>query len=138
MDSMIGIFRAGGFSLDLTHHVMHALGSRMFGFSQELFDDSVSVDPEVQAALLRQMSGKYPHIVEIASGAAHDEQPVVGPGCDDQFEFDFSLDLLLDGFDRLRLQGWSSSRQSRTQAVVQGQLSMSPLVGMNSRLAGGG
>jgi len=138
MDSMIGMFRAGGFSLDLTHHVMHALGSRTFGFSQELFDDSVSVDPEVQAALLRQMSGKYPHIVEIASGAAHDEQPVVGPGCDDQFEFEFSLDPLLDGFDRLRLQGWSSSRQSRTQAVVQGQLSMSPLIGMNSRLAGGG
>ena len=39
LDSMIGMFRAGGFSVDLTHHVMHALGSRMFGFTQELFDD---------------------------------------------------------------------------------------------------
>src|SRR5687767_14495180 len=37
MDSMIGMFRAGGFSADLTHHVMHALGSRMWGFTQELF-----------------------------------------------------------------------------------------------------
>jgi AcrR family transcriptional regulator len=118
MDSMIGMFRAGGFSVDLTHHVMHALGSRMFGFTQELFDDFVSVDPEVQAAMLRQMSGKYPYIVEIASGAAHDEQSVVGPGCDDQFEFEFALDLLLDGFERLRLQGWSSTKQPGTQAVV--------------------
>ena len=39
MDSMIGMFRAGGFSVDLTHHVMHTVGSRIFGFTQELFDD---------------------------------------------------------------------------------------------------
>src|SRR5688572_5444052 len=32
MDSTIGIFREGGFSIDLTHHVMHAIGSRIFGF----------------------------------------------------------------------------------------------------------
>jgi hypothetical protein len=35
VNSIIGIFRAGGFSVDLTHHVMHALGSRMWGFTQE-------------------------------------------------------------------------------------------------------
>ena len=28
MDSMIGMFRAGGFSMDLTHHAVHAMGSR--------------------------------------------------------------------------------------------------------------
>ncbi|MGZ8598555.1 MAG: TetR/AcrR family transcriptional regulator, partial [Actinomycetota bacterium] len=38
MDSMIGLLRAGGFSLDLTHHALHAMGSRMFGFTQELFN----------------------------------------------------------------------------------------------------
>lgn len=119
MDSMIGMFRAGGFSVDLTHHVMHALGSRMFGFTQELFDDSPKLDPQVQAAALREMSAKYPHIVEIASRADHDEQSVVGPGCDDQFEFEFALDLLLDGFERLRLQRWSSTNQPPGgQAVV--------------------
>jgi hypothetical protein len=40
------------------------------------------------------------------------------PGCDDQFEFEFALDLLLDGFDRLRRQGWSSTWQPATQVVV--------------------
>ena len=40
MDSMIGMFRTGGFSIDLTHHAMHAMGSRLLGFSQELFEDS--------------------------------------------------------------------------------------------------
>jgi hypothetical protein len=32
----------------------------------------------------------------------------VGGGCDDQFEFEFALDLLLDGFEKLHQQGWRS------------------------------
>jgi hypothetical protein len=42
---------------------------------------------------------------------AHDEESAVGPRCDDQFEFEFALDLLLDGFDRLHQQGWSSGQK---------------------------
>jgi AcrR family transcriptional regulator len=117
LDSMIGMFRAGDFSVDLTHHVMHALGSRMFGFTQELFDNSVSRDPDVRAAALHRMSGAYPHIVEVASGRGHDGRSAVDPGCDDQFEFEFGLDLLLDGFDRLRRQGWSSTRPSEGAVI---------------------
>ena len=49
MDSFIGMFLAGGFSVDLTHHVMHALGSRMWGFTQELFDDSAGGTPAAPA-----------------------------------------------------------------------------------------
>src|SRR4051794_12603747 len=37
MDALIGIFRAGGFSVDLTHHSMHAPGIRMSGFTQSVF-----------------------------------------------------------------------------------------------------
>ena len=117
LDSMIGMIRAGGFSIDLTHHVMHAMGSRLFGFTQELFDDSTTVDPDAQAAMISQMAGTYPNIVAIATTAAHDGESVVGRGCDDQFEFEFALDLLLDGFDRLRQQDWSSARQRAVQAV---------------------
>jgi AcrR family transcriptional regulator len=102
MDSMIGIFRAGGFSVDLTHHAMHAMGSRLLGFSQELFDDSANVDPETQADMLRAFAGDYPYITEIVTAITHDEGSVVGQGCDDQFEFEFALDLMLDGLDRLR------------------------------------
>jgi hypothetical protein len=32
----------------------------------------------------------------------HDQASVVGVGCDDQFEFEFALDLMLDGLERLR------------------------------------
>ena len=100
MDSMIGMFRAGGFSIDLTHHAVHALGSRLLGFSQELFDDTAVVAPEQQTEMLQRMAGTHPHITELVTAITHDQASVVGPGCDDQFEF--ALDLMLDGLERLR------------------------------------
>jgi AcrR family transcriptional regulator len=103
LNSMIGLFRAGGFSIGLAHHVAHTMGSRLFGFTQALFDDSGSVDPEA----LEQMAPTYPYLVEMATAASHDDGSVVGGGCDDQYEFEFALDLLLDGFERLK------QRQSR-------------------------
>jgi hypothetical protein len=108
MDSMIGMFRAGGFSIDLTHHVMHTVGSRIFGFTQELFDDLPNVDPEAQA-MPPEMARRYPYITELVMAVYHDEASVVGPGCDDQFEFEFALDLLLDGIERLRQQELTST-----------------------------
>jgi AcrR family transcriptional regulator len=102
MDSMIGMFRAGGFSIDLTHHAMHAMGSRLLGFSQELFDDTAEVGPGMDAGLLRELAGRYPHITELVTAIAHDQASVVGQGCDDQFEFEFALDLMLAGLERLR------------------------------------
>ncbi|WP_427129169.1 TetR/AcrR family transcriptional regulator [Pseudarthrobacter sp. S9] len=126
MDSFIGMFLAGGFSVDLTHHVMHALGSRMWGFTQELFDDSASqnaegpaaLPPEAQAAMFQEMAERYPNIFKVATVSAHDDDSVVGQGCDDQFEFEFALDLLLDGFERLHQQNWTSkhAKQDHGQA----------------------
>ncbi|MCX4545531.1 TetR/AcrR family transcriptional regulator C-terminal domain-containing protein [Streptomyces sp. NBC_01565] len=136
LDSVIGTFRAGGFSLDLTHHVMHALGSRVLGFTEELFDapqspapqspapqspapqspdprtpEPVSPAPQPPAQPQDQaaMAARYPHVTELAEAVAHDRRSVVGRGCDDQFEFEFALDLLLDGFERLHGQGWTST-----------------------------
>ena len=116
MDSVIGLLRSGGFSADLTHHVMHALGSRMWGFTQELFNNPPSVDPENQAVMLREMAGIYPYAMELAIAVAHDDESVVGSGCDDQFELEFALDILLDGFERLQQQGWTSVNRVRRGA----------------------
>ncbi|BFU46583.1 TetR/AcrR family transcriptional regulator [Krasilnikovia sp. MM14-A1004] len=103
MDSMIGAFRRGGLSLDLTHHAMHALGSRLWGFSQEVYNTPGAgpADPEVQAVMLGEMRARYPYVTELATAVSHDDASIVGGGCDDQFEFEFALDILLDGFDRL-------------------------------------
>jgi hypothetical protein len=48
------------------------------------------------------MAGTYPYIFEIFAKISHDDASTVGPGCDDQFEFEFALDLILDGLERLR------------------------------------
>lgn len=151
LDATIRTFREGGLSADLTHHVMHALGSRLLGFSRELFDggragvaapaapqapDAVpvpapasasdaapgsdaapaaasasAVAPDAAAvdAAAVDAAAAYPWVAEIAAAAAHDADSVVGGGCDDQFEFEFALDLLLDGFERLHRQGWTSA-----------------------------
>jgi AcrR family transcriptional regulator len=102
MDSMMGMFRAGGFSIDLVHHTMHAMGSRMMGFSQELFNDTADVDPTADAEMWRAMADRYPHIAELVETVYHDDATVVGAGCDDQFEFEFALDLMLEGLEKLK------------------------------------
>ena len=102
MNSMIGIFLSSGFSVNLTHHLMHAIGSRLLGFTQELFNDTRTAEA-MPADVVREMARRYPYVAAIAGAASHDGETVVGPGCDDQFEFEFSLDLLLDGFERLRV-----------------------------------
>lgn len=117
MDSFIGMFLDGGFSVDLTHHVMHAIGSRMWGFTQELFQepteptDGTAADlaEAAQQAMLQEMARRYPNVLTIAMASAHDPDAVVGQGCDDQFEFEFALDLLLDGIEKLHAQGWTSA-----------------------------
>lgn len=109
MDSLIAVFRAGGLSADLTHHAMHALGSRIWGFTQLLFPDPPAGAPSPDAALAA-LGARFPHIAEIAMTAAHDDASMVGRGCDDQFEFEFALDLMLDGFERLHRAGWSSAK----------------------------
>jgi AcrR family transcriptional regulator len=102
MDSMIAMFRAGGFSIDLVHHVMHAMGSRLMGFTQELFHDRGDADPQAEAQMWEALAGTYPSIYELYLTVSHDDASVVGPGCDDQFEFEFALDLLLEGIEKLR------------------------------------
>jgi AcrR family transcriptional regulator len=114
MNSLIGMFRTGGFSVDLTHHVMHTLGSRMWGFTQEVFPTPPPpTDPKVRAAMFSKLAARYPYIIEIATAGSHDQESAVGRGCDDKFEFEFALDVLLDGFERLHQQGWSSTDPRR-------------------------
>ena len=101
MEHVMEIIRSAGFSLDLAHHALHVLGSRVLGFSQDLFDDSDDArpDPEAAAMLARQLAVSHPRLGELAAAATHEGG--LG-GCDDDVEFEFGLDLILDGLDRLR------------------------------------
>jgi AcrR family transcriptional regulator len=113
MDSMMGMFLAGGFSIDLVHHTMHAMGSRMMGFSQELFNDTADVDPRADADIWRAMTDRYPNIAELVETVYHDDATIVGAGCDDQFEFEFALDLMLDGLERMRDRSEADERHAQ-------------------------
>jgi AcrR family transcriptional regulator len=100
-DSVLGLMRRGGFSYDLAHHAMHALGSRALGFTQELFDpDGDSGGEDEAAAMLEQMADQTPHLVEMMMEISHDDPESTLGWCDDQTEFEFGLDLILDGLER--------------------------------------
>jgi AcrR family transcriptional regulator len=100
-DGLLGLMFAGGFSADLAHHAMHALGSRALGFTQELYEEADDVPAETVSAMAIQMAGEYPNLAEMLKVVTHDADTTLG-WCDDQFEFEFGLDLLLDGLERRR------------------------------------
>jgi AcrR family transcriptional regulator len=100
-DGLLGLMFAGGFSADLAHHAMHALGSRALGFTQELYEEDDDVPAETVSAMATQMAAEFPNLAEMLKVVTHDADTTLG-WCDDQFEFEFGLDLLLDGLERQR------------------------------------
>jgi AcrR family transcriptional regulator len=106
MDAVAGELVAGGFTADLTHYAMHALGHRIWGFSPEAFPAPAESEPvEIDQATIAAMADQFPHVVAITLDALDRNPPA---GCDEQAEFEFTLDLLLDSFERLRDAGWES------------------------------
>ncbi|MBT2235310.1 TetR/AcrR family transcriptional regulator C-terminal domain-containing protein [Nonomuraea sp. NEAU-A123] len=101
-DALIGLMRDGGFSYDLAHHALHALGSRALGFTQEMFDPGDGAGDEESTAMLESMAEQLPHLVGMLREIAHDDPDSTLGWCDDQTEFEFGLDLILDGLDRMR------------------------------------
>jgi len=100
-DGLLKLMRDGGLSYDVIHHAMHALGSRALGFAQEMFDPGGASDEEAGAELAR-MADKIPHLVGMFMEVAHDDPDSTLGWCDDKTEFEFGLDLILDGLDRMR------------------------------------
>lgn len=99
-----GIFRSGGFSYDLLHHAMHVLGSRALGFSQELFEpDDPSEADEAAMEVFAQMADQLPFLGEMMGEIMHDSPDDTIGWCDDQTEFIFAIELILDGLEVKRL-----------------------------------
>ena len=101
-DRLIGLMREGGFSYDLAHHALHAMGSRALGFSQELFDPGGDAGDDDATAALETMADELPHLVGMLMEVAHDDPASTLGWCDDQTEFEFGIDVILNGLDRLR------------------------------------
>jgi len=96
-DTVIGTLRAAGFPIALAAHAFSALDSYIYGFAlQETtlpFDDGQETAQLAQAIMARFESGEYPHLTEMAV------DHVMQPGYDYGDEFEFGLDLILDGLD---------------------------------------
>jgi len=99
VDAIVGAMHAGGCSYDLVHHSLHALGSTMFGFSQELMLDSGTPSGE-DLTLMRDF---VPHLAAMLEEVVHDDPDSTLGWCDDQTEFEFGLDVLLEGLERRRV-----------------------------------
>ena len=98
VNAILGILREGGFSIAQTHHALHILGSRVLGFTQNVFDDSPGPGPEAAASLPGEFAAAFPYAAEMALAVAHGG--ALG-SCDDDGEFEFALDFILDGLHRL-------------------------------------
>jgi AcrR family transcriptional regulator len=99
MESLLATLREAGFSPDMTYHAYHALDSHIMGFT--LWEGNFPADTEDLAALgatfLRDFpSDEYPHLAE------HIKQHLTESSHEDEGEFEFVLDLILDGLERVR------------------------------------
>jgi AcrR family transcriptional regulator len=97
-DTVIGILRAAGFSVELTAHAFSALDAYIYGFALQqraLPFDTLEQAQEVGRQMFARMPpGAYPHLTELTV------EHILQPGYDYGTEFEYGLDLVLDGLDR--------------------------------------
>lgn len=100
VDAVLGSLRGGGFSVEMAAHAFLLLDSYIYGFVvQEMgfsFGPSEETAEQAGAVLQTLPMDQYPHLAEMAT--AH----VMKPGYDYTNEFEFGLDLILDGLERHR------------------------------------
>jgi hypothetical protein len=97
-DTVIGTLRAAGFSVELAAHAFSAIDSYVYGFALQeatLPFDTAEEAAEVGRAMFDRMTAeRYPHLTEFTV------QHVLRPGYDYGAEFEYGLDLVLDGLER--------------------------------------
>jgi AcrR family transcriptional regulator len=100
-DSVLGSLRTAGFTLVMAAHAISVVDGYIYGFALQQINlplQSREQVAEVGGDILRQLTGEYPHLAEMIT------QHAMKPGYDYADEFDFGLDLILDGLERLREQ----------------------------------
>jgi AcrR family transcriptional regulator len=98
-DSVLGSLRKAGFTLVMAAHAVSVIDGYVYGFALQQINiplQSREQVAEVGESILRQLAGKYPHLAEMITDHA------MQPGYDYVEEFEFGLDLILDGLGRLR------------------------------------
>ena len=98
MNAVLGHLRRAGFSAEATHHAYHALDSHIVGFTLWVLP-YLAIQrerPDFARQVIEQLPlADLPHLAEHIDFHLADR-----PG--DTSEFDFGLELILDGLERLR------------------------------------
>jgi AcrR family transcriptional regulator len=105
MEWLLGRLREAGFSPELTYHAYHALDGHILGFTLWELGHSAAANAmrddkdfaDFAASFVRELrAADYPYLAE------HAEQHLAAAGDGGASEFEFGLDLILDGLERAR------------------------------------
>jgi AcrR family transcriptional regulator len=114
-DAVIGSLRAAGFSIEMAAHAYSVLDSYIYGFAlQEAslpFHTAEETAEVAETILARFPPDQYPHLIELTV------EHVLQPGYDHGNEYEFGLDLILDGLERARDAARSRSASVPRQAT---------------------
>ena len=101
-DSVLGILRKAGFTLVMAAHAVSVIDGYIYGFALQQINLPLRTPEQVAEVgqdILRQLpADEYPHLAEMIVDHA------MQPGYDYAEEFEFGLNLILDGLERLREQ----------------------------------
>ena len=98
-DAVLETLRGADFSIKMAAHAYSALDSYIYGFALQepsLPFHTAETAQVTQAIMAQFASGEYPHLTEMAV------EHVLQPGYAYGNEFEFGLDLILDGLERAR------------------------------------
>ena len=98
-DTVLGTLRKAGFTVVLAAHAFSVIDGYVYGFALQQINIPLQTPEqiaEVGEGILRQLAGAYPHLGEMIIEHA------MKPGYDYGEEFEFGLDLILDGLEEAR------------------------------------
>lgn len=110
--SIARVLRDAGFSIDLAHHAVHAIGPRFLGFVPDVFAET-TMRPDAARAVFNELQAAEPDLAAFLASARHD----------DEAEFVYGLELLLGAIERQRRALVSRPRplrSRRTRKTVSG------------------
>jgi len=100
LDALIGLLRGAGFSVVLTAHALSAVDAYVYGFAlQEKalpFDTEERSTEVIEHILAAMPVDQWPHLVEFS------REHVLKPGYNYALEFEWGLELVLDGLEQAR------------------------------------
>ena len=96
-DAVIGCFRRGGFSIPMTAHAYALIDNYIYGFALQEANMPATGGQDMadlaEAIIEPLPAGQYPYLMELTA------EYVLQPGYDFGDEFEFGLDLILDGLE---------------------------------------